>query len=133
MKKCFSCLLCLFIYFSSINLAVFGECGTIMHESQTLSQSELTPLDILILDLQEVKGLIEEGNNKLAITILKSANKEVRKVEEFDSETKKITQKRIKKGIAFLKQGKNDEALELVQLGIDTLIDAGLADPSDFE
>lgn len=117
-------LLCL-----GLNTAAFSACQT----SHTLNQSELSPLEILILDIRDAKNLIEEGNNKTAIVILKSANKNVRKVNEFDSATKKITAKRIKKGIALLKQNKNDEALALLQTGIDELIEAGLADPSDFE
>ena len=103
------------------------------NQTQLSAQTELTPLDILILDLRDVKNLIEEGNNKTAIVILKSAGKEVRKVSEFDAKTKKITSQRIKKGIALLKQNKSDEALELVQIGIDELVEAGFADPSDFE
>lgn len=113
----------------TFNTAAFSACQT----SHILNQAELSPLEILILDIRDAKNLIEEGNNKTAIVILKSANKNIRKVSEFDSETKKITSKRIKKGIALLKQNKNDEALALLQTGIDELIESGLADPSDFE
>ena len=47
--------------------------------------------------------------------------------------SKAVTAKRIKKGIALLKQNRNDEALALLQTAIDALIEAGLASPSDFE
>ena len=97
------------------------------------AQGELTPLKIVILDIRDAKQLIEDGDNKTAIVILKSANKEVRKVKEFNANTKKVTAKRIKKGIALLKQNRNDEALALLQTAIDALIEAGLASPSDFE
>ena len=113
----------------SLNMAAFSACQT----SNTLNQSELSPLQILILDIRDAKNLIENRDNNTAIVILKSADKEVRKVKEFDSKTKKITSKRIKKGISLLKQDKNDEALALLQTGIDELIQAGLAQPSDFQ
>ena len=121
--------LLLFLLCFSLNTAAFSACKN----SHTLNQTELSPLEILILDIRDAKNLIEEGNNKTAIVILKSANKNVRKVSEFDSKTKKITSKRIKKGIVLLKQNKNDKALALLQTAIDALIEAGLADPSDFE
>jgi bifunctional N-acetylglucosamine-1-phosphate-uridyltransferase/glucosamine-1-phosphate-acetyltransferase GlmU-like protein len=101
--------------------------------SYTLNQSELSPLQILILDIRDARNLIEEGDNAAAIVILKSANKEIRKVKEFNSSTKKISSKRIKKGISLLKQNRNDEALALLQTAIDQLIAVGLADPGDFE
>lgn len=97
------------------------------------AQGELTPLKILILDIKDAKKLIEEGNNKTAIVILKSADKVSRKVKEFNSKTKKIISQRIKRGIKLLKVNKNDEALVLLQTAIDSLIEAGLASPSDFE
>lgn len=126
--KFFKCFLLLLLCFS-LNTSVFSACQT----SHTLNQTELSPLQILILDIRDAKDLIEQGDNETAITILKSANKEVRKVKEFNASTKRTTQKRIKKGIKLLKQNKNDDALALLQTGIDELIEAGLADPSDFE
>lgn len=126
MKIFVSILLCIIVFLSSNNLAAFSECRSTTHSSQTLAQSDLTPLDILIMDLQDVKRLIEEGDNKTAITILKSALGNVRKVSEFDKTTKKITEKRIKKGIKLLKQNKNDEALALLQTAFDELEEAGL-------
>lgn len=133
MKKFVSLVLFLFVIFCFNSSVAFSECRSTTHSSQTLAQTDLTPLDILILDLKDVKRLIEEGDNKTAITILKSSLGEVRKVKEFDKNTKKITEKRIKRGISLLKKNKNDEALAIVQSGIDELISAGLADPSDFE
>ena len=133
MKKFVSFLLVLIVSSCFNNLAAFSECRTAAHDSQTLAQTDLTPLDILILDLKDVKRLIKEGDNKTAITILKSSLGEVRKVKEFDKSTKKTTEKRIKKGIILLKQNKNDEALALVQTGINALIEGGLADASNFE
>ena len=108
-----------------------SECSTT--GSETLAQTDLSRLDILILDIRDAKNLIEEGNNEQAIVILRSANKNVRKVKEFNARTKRITSRRIEKGIALLKKDKSDEALALLQTGIDELIEAGLADPSDFE
>ena len=96
------------------------------------AQEELSPLDILILDLQDVKRLIEEGDNKTAIVILKSSLGEVRKVKEFDKATKKTTEKRIKKGIQLLKQNKNQEALDLLQTAFDALEESGLIAPGTF-
>lgn len=110
----------------TFNTASFSECRTTPGDAQILTQSDLTPLDILILDLQDVKRLIEEGDNATAITILKSALGNVRKVDEFDKATKKITEKRIKKGIKLLKQNKNEEALDLLQTAFDELEEAGL-------
>ena len=112
-------LLNIFVLTGFLNLQAIAGC-TSESSTQTQSsfQSELSPLDILILDLQDVKRLIEEGDNTTAIVILKSAGKEVRKVKEFDKTTKKITEKRIKKGIQLLKQNKSDEALALIQTRI---------------
>lgn len=124
--------LLLVLIISSYNLAAISECKTTTN-TQTLSQSSLTPLDILILDLRDVKRLIEEGDNKTAITILKSALGNVRKVKEFDKSTKKITEKRIKKGIKLLKQDKNQEALDLIQTAFDELEEAGLVEPGTFD
>lgn len=90
------------------------------------AQEELSPLQILISDLQDVRNLIEEGENKAAITILKSSQKIVRKVKEFNKETKTITSKRIKKGINLLKKNENEAALELIQTAFDELGEAGL-------
>lgn len=116
----------------TFNTGVFNS-STLRHTSRAFAQTNLSPLNMLIFDVRDVKKLIEEGNNKLAITILKSADKNVRKVKEFSAKTKKITSTRIKKGIALLKQNKNDEALALIQTAIDSLIEAGFAEPSDFE
>ena len=132
MKNIVSFLLCFGFFISSGNLAAISECKNAAAETHTLAQADLTPLDILILDLRDVKRLIQEGDNKTAIIILKSSLGEARKVKEFDKSTKKTTEKRIKKGIILLKQNKNDEALALVQTGINALIEGGLADASDF-
>lgn len=118
-------------FFNYQAIAVSNECST--QNNLAFQETELSPLQILIFDIRDAKNLIEEGDNDTAITILKSASKGVRKVEEFDKNTIKTTLKRIKKGIKLLKQDKNDEALALLQTGIDELIDAGLASPSDFE
>ena len=133
MKEFVSLLMFLVMFFCFNCLATFSENRTATQDSHTLAQTDLTPLNILILDLKDVKNLIKEGDNKTAIIILKSALGEVRKVKEFDKATKKTTEKRIKKGIVLLKQNKNDEALTLLQTGIDALIEGGLADASDFE
>ncbi|OGI07357.1 MAG: hypothetical protein A3I68_04895 [Candidatus Melainabacteria bacterium RIFCSPLOWO2_02_FULL_35_15] len=116
----------------TFNTGVFNS-STLRYTSCAFAQTNLSPLNMLIFDIRDVKKLIEEGDNKLAITILKSADKNVRKVKEFSAKTKKITSTRIKKGIALLKQNKNDEALALIQTAIDSLIEAGFAKPSDFE
>lgn len=124
MKKLICILLLLLSYFLS-NFA-YQSYQLFSNKNAAWAQSDLSPLDILILDLEDVKRLIEEGDNKTAITILKSALGKVRKVKEFDKQTKKITEKRIKKGIALLKKNKNDEALALVQTAFDELEQAGL-------
>ena len=97
------------------------------------AQEKLSPLDVLTLDLKDVKRLIEEGDNKTAIVILKSSLGEVRKVKEFDKATKKTTEKRIKKGIQLLKQNKNQEALDLLQTAFDALEESGLIEPGTFD
>ncbi len=124
-----------FILVSAVLFGSFitnGNCLYTNKGNKVLAQEELSPLEILILDLQDVKELIQQGENKTAVTILKSAEKEVRKVTEFDKETKSITTKRIKKGIALLKKGKNNEALELIQTGIDALEEAGFIEPGSL-
>ncbi|OGI19618.1 MAG: hypothetical protein A3B68_01560 [Candidatus Melainabacteria bacterium RIFCSPHIGHO2_02_FULL_34_12] len=125
----------IFVLTGFLNLQAMAEtCGSKNSTQGELSaQTDLTPLDILILDIRDVKNLIEEGNNKTAIVILKSAQKEVRKVTEFNKNTKKITEKRIKTGIKLLKNNKVDEALDLIQTAIDALVEEGFADPEDFE
>ena len=133
MEKFICLVLSLFMFCSFNNLAAISECETtIINNIQTLAQTDLTPLDILILDLQDVKRLTEEGDNKTAIVILKSALGEVRKVKEFSAKTKKITEKRIKKGIKLLKQNKNQEALDLLQAAFNALEGAGLVAPGTF-
>ena len=128
-------LICFFLFsmFLTLNTALFNTCQISKASTELASQSTLTSLDILILDIRDVTNLIEEGDNKTAIVILKSAGKEARKVKEFDASTKKSVDKRIKIGIKLLKQNKNDEALDLLQTAIDELIEAGLAVPEDFE
>ena len=123
MKKIL-CLLALIICVLSTIVCQNHQTGS--DKNVAYAQEELSPLDILILDLQDVQRLIEEGDNKTAITILKSSLGEVRKVKEFDKQTKKITEKRIKKGIKLLKQNKNEEALALIQTGFDELEESGL-------
>ena len=125
----FLILLCL-----SFNISSSANCPTGSSYNHVLAQSEeLSPLQLLIFDIRDVIDLIEQEDNETAITILKSASKQVRKVKEFSARDKKTTEKRIKKGIKLLKQGKSDDALALLQTGIDELVAAGLADPSDFE
>ena len=124
MKKLICILLVLLSYFLS-NFA-YQSHQSFSNKNAAWAQSDLSPLNILILDLEDVQRLIEEGDNKTAITILKSALGNVRKVKEFDKQTKKITEKRIKKGITLLKQNKNDEALALVQTAFNELEQAGL-------
>ena len=128
-------LICFFLFsmFLTLNMALFSTCQISKASTELASQSTLTPLDILILDIRDVRNLIEEGDNKTATVILKSAGKEARKVKEFDASTKKSVDKRIKTGIKLLKQNKNDEALDLLQTAIDELIEAGLAVLEDFE
>ena len=94
-------------------------------ESKVLNQT-LTPLEILIQDLNDVQQLIIDGDNETAIVILKSAKKQVRKVKEISKKARKITSKRIKKGIKLLKKNKNDKALDLLQTAFDALQEAGL-------
>ena len=128
--------LIIFVLAGLLNLQAIAETGNGENSTQaqlSAHHTESSSLNILILDLRDVKNLIQEGDTKTAIALLKSAGKEVRKVTEFNSKTKKTTSKNIKKDIQFLKQNKNDEALALVQAGIDELVEAGLADPSDFE
>ena len=133
MKKLFFILLCLILLFSCRNLAISCEvCKTTISNTQTLAQSDLSPLNILILDLKDVKRLIEQGDNKTAIVILKSSLGQVRKVKEFNKETKKITEKRIKKGIQLLKKDKNQEALDLLQTAFNALEEAGFVEPGTF-
>ena len=124
--------LSLFLFLNN-SLVSFSACKSISHESIVLNQSDLSPLDILILDLKDVKRLIENGDNKTAITILKSALGNVRRVKEFDKNTKKTTEKRIRKGIQLLKQNKNQEALDLIQTGFDALVEGGLVPPGTFD
>ena len=134
MKKSCCILLCFVIFLSCSNVTpANGACKTTTNNSKVLAQSDLSPLQILILDIQEVQRLIQEGDNQTAIVILKSAFGQVRKVKEFNKNTKKITEKRIKKGIKLLKQNKSQEALDLLQTGIDELIESGLVPSETFD
>lgn len=125
MKKSFCLLFCLVIFFGFSSLSIVNSaCRDTEHNNY--AQTDLSPLDILILDLQDVQRLIQEGDNQTAITILKSSLGQVRKVTEFDKATKKNTEKRIKKGIKLLKKDKNEEALDLLQTAFDALEEGGL-------
>ena len=62
-------LICLFLFsmFLTLNTALFSTCQMSKASTELASQSTLTPLDILILDIRDVTNLIEEGDNKTAI------------------------------------------------------------------
>lgn len=124
--KRFYLLLNLIIFFNFSSLIVISECKATENNIHILAQTDLSPLDILIRDLQDVKRLIEEKDNKTAIVILKSSLGQVRKVKEFDKRTKRITEQRIKKGIQLLLKNKNQKALDLLQTAFDALGEAGL-------
>ena len=120
----------IFFFLSNVTYCDYQSCSK---KNAVWAQADgLSPLDVLVLDLKDVKRLIEEGDNKNAIVILKSAQKQLRKVKEFDSKTKKVTEKRIIKGIKLLKQNKNQEALDLLQTGFDALEESGLIEPGTF-
>lgn len=127
----------IFIVSSALVLMFFLNYQALAHGNEAhenlAPQGTLSPLEILIIDIRDAKDLIQQGENESAITILKSATKQVRKVKEFNKKTTKVTLKRIKAGIKLLKQDRNNEALALLQTGIDELIEAGLAEASDFE
>ena len=114
MKNLTSILLCLILFFSSSNLAAISECKTITTtgSTQTLSQTEdFGPLQIAILDLQDVINLISEGNKKTAVVILKSAIGQLRKIKELTPRMVKGMGARLKKAIKAVKSGDNSTAL----------------------
>lgn len=127
MKKFVSLLLALVVF--TVPVFTTQSHYSNLNKNAAWAQSDLSPLDVLILDLQEVKRLIEEGDNKAAIVILKSSLGQVRRVKEFDKSTKKTTEKKIKKGIKLLKKDKNEEALDLLQTAFDALEESGLVEP----
>ena len=114
MKNLTSILLCLILFFSSSNLAAISECKTITTtgSTQTLSQTEdFGPLQIAILDLQDVINLISEGNKKTAVVILKSAIGQLRKIKELTPRMVKGMGARLKKAIKAVKSGDNSTAI----------------------
>jgi len=114
MKNFVSILLCLLFFFSSTNLAAISECTTTSTTSsnQTLAQTEeFGPLQIAIADLESIQGILDEGNKKLAVTIIKSATGQLRKISQLSKVMVKGMTKRLKKAIAAVKRGDNSTAL----------------------
>ncbi len=81
-------------------------------QSNLSSQEEFGPLQIVIADLTDSINLINEGNKKTAITILKSAKNELRNVSEITSRMKKGMGQRLQKAINAVKKGDNTTALD---------------------
>jgi hypothetical protein len=105
-------LLCL-----SLNTAAFSACqasGASSNLNQLAEQEEFGPLQIAIADLQEVVNLINEGNKKTAIVILKSARGQLRKINELTPRMVKGMTARLNKAISAVKKGDNATALSEV-------------------
>jgi hypothetical protein len=96
LKELFAISLCLTMLFNlSASLITFAECSQNHTVAQVGDEEEFGPLQIFTQDLLDVFDLIDEGNKKTALTILKSAKNEIRKIKEFDSLTKKSFSKKV--------------------------------------
>ena len=103
-----------FILCISLNAAVFSVYGAANAPSQLNQQDEFGPLQIAIADLQDSIDLINEGNKKTAVTILKSASGQLRKIKELTPRMVKGMGARLKKAIAAVKKDDNSTALSEV-------------------
>lgn len=99
----------------SASHAVLAECGASSSQIHALEQSsELSALEIFTIDLEDAFDLIDSGDKKTALTILKSALKEIRKIKEFSTVDKKNFTKKVNKIIKLVKSGSNDNAMTLI-------------------
>ncbi len=97
------------------------------------SSDELSPLDTVIQDLEGVFDFIDSGDKKNAIKVLKSAQKMIRKIEEFASDKKNEFSDKIKQEIKLIKSNKNDEALNLIDALLNDLSNAPTDNLSPLE
>ena len=98
----------------SMNVVSFAAAEVTDTSNQLNQQDEFGPLQIAIADLQDSINLINEGNKKTAITILKSASGQLRKIKELTPRMVKGMGSRLKKAIAAVKKGDNSTALSEV-------------------
>ena len=84
--------------------------GSTNNSAQTTDE-EFGPLQIVIQDLQDSINLINEEDKKTALTILKSAIKELREIDELTPMMVKGMGARLKKAIRAVKKGDNAIAL----------------------
>lgn len=102
------------LIFSSVNLGANATCNSVSSDvqAQVGSDTEFGPLQIAIQDLTDSINLINEGNKKTAITILKSAKSQLRKIKELTPRMVKGMGARLDKAIKAVKSGKNSTALD---------------------
>ena len=103
------------------------------NDSASDFSDELSPLDTFTQDLEDVFDLIDSGEKKAALKILKSAQKLIRKIEELDGGQKSDFTKTVKKIINFVKTGENESALDLVDKLLNDLSDVSVNDLSPLE
>lgn len=115
MKKVILALV-LALILGSVLKNVYAACSSVSTStsSSLSSQEELSPLQIVIADLQDIVGLINGGDKKTAVKILKSAKNELRSVSEINSRMKKGMGARLQKAINAVKKGDNTTALDEV-------------------
>ncbi|MBI2996361.1 MAG: hypothetical protein HYY52_06615 [Candidatus Melainabacteria bacterium] len=113
--KRFVCVFVTFI-FSFVYLLPFAEvCRASAAVSQALEQTEeFGPLQMAIADLESIQDLLDQGKNKTAITILKSAIGQLRKIKGLTPRQVKGMGARLKKAIKAIKAGNNTSALSEV-------------------
>ena len=95
----------------SLNAAALSAFEATDTSSQLKQQEDFGPLQIAIADLQDSINLINEGNKKTAVVILKSATSQLRKIKELTPRMVKGMSARLKKAMAAVKKGNNSAAL----------------------
>lgn len=101
-------------------------------DSTSAPSSDLSALEIFTLDMEDVFDLIDNGEKKTALVILKSAQKQIRKIKEFTVDEKNDFSNKIKQIIKLVKKGNNEEALDLVDKILSALDDS-FTDEDDKE
>lgn len=113
MKK-ITCMFVVFVFSLVCLLPVSEICRAADTSSQTLAQEEFGPLQMAIADLESIQGLLDNGDKKTAIVILKSAKSQLRKIKELSPRQVKGMGARLNKAIKAVKTGNNASAMSEV-------------------
>lgn len=99
---------------TSANLRVNATCSSSSSsdvQAQVGDDTEFGPLQIAIADLESISGLLDDGDKKTAVSIVKSAKGQLRKISQLNKRMVKGMGARLDKAIKAIKKGDNSTAL----------------------